>query len=402
MFKPVSLYLGLRYIFSTARDGFISFVSFASIATLAIGVAILITVCSVMNGFDKTIQKKLGAHIKQVDIHQLSDHKISLSKLKKILKNVDDILSIAPYVKLNAALQYNNFITPLVLYGVNAGDLGHFSVDSNFLHKFGIVLDESLSFGQMLNYGAKVNLIIPKLNYSILGVAPISKRFVIDGFVVANSIAKGFIDINVANLLLGQDSVKINFSVRLKQGVDVATTVLHIKDILGDGFLVIDWSQRFGNLFKAIAMQKTMMTIVLSLLVVMACFNLLSSLVMMVNNRQKEIAILRTMGVSKNSVVFLFISQGCIAGIVGITFGVILGWLLSENIGQIAHVVENIIGKKIVSADIYWVDTLPSEFLWTDVIFVISVSFGLCLLSTIYPALKASRLSPSKVLRAKG
>ena len=402
MFKPVVLYLGLRYIFSTARDGFISFVSFSSIATLAIGVAILITVCSVMNGFDRTIQNKLGVHIKQVDIHPLIDTSISLNELKNKLSKIDSIVSIAPYVKLNGAVNYNKYIIPTVVYGVYANDLEHFGVFSTLKNKFGIILGGAVNSKIITNYGSKINLIIPKINYSVFGVTPVSKRFVVEGFEDTNNIAGAFINMDVARVLLADKDVTVDFSLILEQGRDVQNTVNEIKNILGDGFLVIDWSQRFGNLFKAIAMQKTMMTIVLTLLVIMACFNLLSSLVMMVNARGAEIAILRTMGMSKRSVMCLFMAQGCIAGVVGIFLGVVLGWLLSDNIGQIAQAIEYVIGKKIISKDVYWVDTLPSEFLWQDVGFVVSVSFALCMVATIYPACKAARLMPSRVLRSKG
>lgn len=411
MFKPLSLFIGLRYTRAKRRNHFISFISLTSVLGLTLGVAVLITVLSVMNGFDRELQTRILGMVPHATISSyepIADwHHLGAD----IQRKSPQVIGIAPYSQLQGMITANGQVSGAMISGIDPVEEPKVSIVQDHMMmgglqslqpgEFGIVLGVGLASNLNVNVGDKITVVMPEASVSPAGVIPRFKRFTVVGIFrvgaeVDNLIA--YVNISDAGRLLGIGPDHVQ-GVRLKfrDLFQAPEAVWHIMQDLPPDYVGGNWTQTQGNLFSAIRMEKAMMTLLLLLIVAVAAFNIVSSLVMVVTDKKADIAILRTLGASPNTIMKIFMVQGTIVGLVGTVAGTSLGVALALSVSRIASGIEHMLGINLFEA--YFVNYLPSELLASDVIMVVCVAFGLSFLATIYPARKAARIQPAEALR---
>jgi len=413
MFKPLSAFIGLRYTKAKRRNQFISFITFSSFIGIAIGVWALITVLSVMNGFQQEIRERVLGMTAHATINASNGNLSDWVEVQDKIKNHPEVLATAPYIMREGMLINGKNVHGAIIRGIdpdqektvadvfNNMQSGEYS--SLAEKKFGILLGKYLADSLGAYVGAKITMVIPSVNVTPAGIVPRMKRFTVLGiFEVGHS----QYDSNMAliNLPDAQKLFKMKKQVsgiRLKfQDMYQAPTLSrHIAEQLPGFYRVIDWTQYHRNLFRAINIEKKMMFIILSLIVAVAAFNIVSTLVIVVNEKKGDIAILRTIGSTSAQIMRIFIFQGIIIGFIGTAIGIISGVLTALNIDVIVPFLEAKLGIKFLSADVYLITELPSKMEWSDVAAIGLIAFLLTILATLYPAWRASRVQPAEALR---
>lgn len=416
MFRPVALFVGLRYTRAKRRNHFISFISLASMLGIGLGVMVLITVLSVMNGFDHEIRDRIFGMANQVSITGYEGSGISdWQQVAKKVQGFNDVTGVAPYVQGQAMLSNMGTVQPVLVSGILPEEeakvsqlytkivLGSFKALEKGAN--GVVIGRQLANNLGLELGDKVNMIIPEASVTPLGIIPRYKRYNVVGIFEAGG---GFkFDVSVAYLYLG-DAQKL-----YKLGDNVTGLRLKVSELyaaprvtdeligkLDPGkYYVSNWTDEYGSFFQAIRMEKTMMFVVLVLIIAVAAFNLVSSLVMVVTDKRAEIAILRTLGASPGSIMATFMVQGSIVGVVGTLMGLISGVLLAHNVTYLVEKLQNILQTQFINSNIYFINYLPSRLEWSDVFHITLIALGMALVATIYPAWTASRTQPAEALR---
>ncbi len=409
MFKPVSLLIGLRYTRAKRRNHFISFISLTSIIGLMLGVAVLITVLSVMNGFDRELKNRILGMIPHATINSREPFH-DWQKLAEFAKKNPQVMAVAPYTQLQGMLAANGQVTGAMISGVEpqyekkvsivekhmqTGSLDNLQADG-----FGIVLGETLALNLGLQVGDKMTLVLPEAAVSPAGVIPRFKRFTVVGIFKVGADVDGllaYIHISDAGKMLRIGDQVQGVRLQLHDIFESRPVLMNLLSKLPDYFYGNDWTQTHGNLFSAIQMEKAMMGLLLLLIVAVAAFNIVSSLVMVVTDKKADIAILRTLGASPQTITRIFMVQGAVIGLFGTLGGVLLGVIIALNISDFMTWVEHITGQSFFDA--YFVNYLPSELKWSDVIGVSFISALLSFLATIYPARKAAQVQPAEALR---
>ncbi|MGB6977421.1 MAG: lipoprotein-releasing ABC transporter permease subunit [Gammaproteobacteria bacterium] len=414
MFRPVALYIGLRYTRAKRRNHFISFISLASMIGIALGVTVLITVLSVMNGFDEEIKHRIFDMARQVTVSTYDGVLPQWQTLQRQLARFPNIVAVAPFVNGQGILTNQGVSQPILVTGVLPNEETQVSqlpskMVQGFLSalrpgEFGIVIGKNLAQQLGLKIGDKVPLFVPKASVTPAGMIVRFKRFTIVGLF---NVGGGFgFDTGMAmiNLQDAQVLYELGDSVsglRLKVP-DLYTApkvASKLQNSLSEQYTVSDWTQEYGTFFKAIRMEKSMMFFILVLIIAVAAFNLVSSLVMIVTDKRSEIAILRTLGASPREIMATFMVQGCIIGIVGTLLGVIGGVLLALNATTIVAHLQDLLHVQFISANVYFIDFLPSHLQWSDVWRISVIALALSLLATLYPAWQAARTQPAEALR---
>ena len=413
MYKPLSAFIGLRYLRAKRQNHFISFISLTSMLGIALGVTTLITVISVMNGFEKELRARILGAISHATIQPLER---PLDDWPRVIEEVsarDDVVAAAPYIEVGVWLQSNGSSAALVrgvepAYEARVSDVAASMVAGELadLHdgEYGIVLGIGLAVRLRVGLGEKVTVIAPRLKASPFGASPLMKRFTVVGMFEfgehENDTGLAMIHIGDAARLLRMPEDSIG-GVRLKlEDLDSAWLVARdISQQLDGAYRVRDWSQERGNLFQAVRTEKTVMWVILSLIIAVAAFNIISMLVMVVTDKQSDIAILKTMGAHAGTIMRVFVVQGSLIGIIGTAMGVAGGILLAQNIATVVPFLERIFGFALFPSDIYYITELPSDLRRSDVIGFAMMSLVMSLLSTLYPAWRASRTDPAEALR---
>lgn len=413
LFSRFELTVGLRYLRAKQKSSFVSFISFVSIIGIALGVAALITVLSVMNGFQKEIRSKIigvTAHMQLMDAAgQLSGWEDIAQKVKKN----KHVLNYAPYVDGQALVSYDGNVSGVLVRGIKPSlektvdDFGSHLIsgkpDSLIPGKFNVIIGKELARMLGVQLGDKITLIAPDGQVTPAGMIPRLKQFTITGIFNMHMFEYdgGLVLIDMAD---AQVLFKMNDTVSgIRLTVDDVMNTKQIKQQLGrllpDNILASDWIDQHANYFSAVELEKKMMFVILTLIVAVAAFNLVSTLVMTVNDKRADIAILRTMGASKRNITRIFILQGGVSGIIGTVSGTVLGLLLATYIGQIVHFFELLTGTKLISSDVYMIDYLPSQIIPGDVMSIFIVSILLSIIATIYPSRNAAKTDPVEALR---
>jgi lipoprotein-releasing system permease protein len=414
MFQPLALYIGLRYTRAKKRNHFISFISLISMLGIALGVAVLITVLSVMNGFDYEIHNQIFNMSNQVTVTDMEGPIVNWKALSQKVSTAKDVVASAPFVSGQGMLTNAGVVHAIMITGVmpklesNVSKIGDKMTIGKLTDlksgEFGIILGQAIADSLNVSIGNKVTLITPKATLTPVGVVPRFKRFKVVGIFHVGS---GFgYDSSLALIHLndGQKLFQLGNGVsglRIKiNNLYVAPKVTdELFKMLPAHYSVTNWTQQYGAYFKAISMEKTMMFIILLFIIAIAAFNLVSSLVMTVTDKQSDIAILRTLGANPKTIMNIFIIQGAIIGIVGTLIGVIGGIILALNAPQIVAAIEHTFHTQFISASIYFIDYLPSRLDWHYVLNVSVAALMMSLLATIYPALKAAKTQPAEALR---
>jgi len=411
MFKPISVAIGLRYLRAKRRNGFISFISMASILGIALGVAVLITTLAVMSGFQKEIRDRLlqmAAHATvSADGAPLRDWPQAV----RIATTDPRVAGAAPYIESQALISGTRN-QPAIVRGVVpdqeakvsvlAQKMKQGSTDSLTPGSYNILLGQELALWLGVNVGDKVVVMLAEPQSTPFGAAPRYKRFTVSGIFEAgyNEIDRGLAVVSMDDMarVLRMDGVT---GVRLRlHDMDQAWEVardLALK-LPGD-HRVSDWTQENANLYHSLRMEKTVMGILLSLIIAMGAFNLVSSQVMLVTDKQADIAILRTLGLSPGGVMKIFMVQGSLIGIIGTALGVIGGITLTLNLERILGAIESVFNIKLLPEDVYYITGLPTDMQTGDVVAITLVALAMSFLATLYPAWRAARTQPAEALR---
>lgn len=413
MFRPLELFVGLRYLRAKRRNHFISFISFIAVFSLFLGITVILTVLSVMNGFQYEIKDRILSMTAHATVLELDGKLRDWQTVEKELKNNPIIKGSAPYVQGQGMIVHGKKVTGAMLSGIdpqqehNVSRIGEhlldISLDELRPEEFGILLGADLANYLGVEIGEKITVITPQATVTPAGILPKFRRFTVIG---NYSVGMPQYDRNTAAIHIEDakrlfrlgDSVT-GLRLKFEDLFDAPTITRDLRAQLGGNFWVTDWTYHNRNFFRALKMEKTMMWIIMTLIVFVAVFNIVSMLVMVVTEKQSDIAILRTLGVSPNSIMEIFIVQGTLIGLVGMLLGAIGGVLLGSNVGKIVGGIENLFGIEFLSSDVYPISDFPSEVITSDVMIVCITAFVLTVLATIYPARKAARTQPAEALR---
>lgn len=413
------LFIGWRYTRAKRKNHFISFISLTSMIGIGLGVAALIVVLSVMNGF----QKELRTRILGVASHlEITGNNNQLSKWQNVanaaLKQAH-VLASAPYISAQGMLSYDQGVQGAIIRGVlpaaedQVADLGkHMKAGSlNDLRagEFGIVLGADLAYNLGAQIGDKVVLMAPQGQFTPTGVVPRLKQFTLVGLfqigMYEYDAGLALIHIEDAAKLYRMGDHVSGVRLKLDELFDAPTvstalaTQLNTPPDPNQQYFISDWTHQHANFFKAVQMEKRVMFIILTLIVAVAAFNIVSTLVMAVTDKRADIAILRTLGASPRSIMTIFMVQGALIGVIGTVLGAIFGIIIALNISTIIPFIEQLFHVQFLAKDVYYISDLPSDLIGSDVATIVIVSFVLSLLATLYPSWKASKINPAEALR---
>ncbi|MGH1462238.1 MAG: lipoprotein-releasing ABC transporter permease subunit [Neptuniibacter sp.] len=412
MFKPLSLFIGLRYTAAKRSNHFISFISLASMLGLMLGVAALIVVLSVMNGFDRELKQRILGMVPHASINGYGQTIKNWPDLLEKLEAHPDVIAAAPFIQAQGMLTSRGVVRGALLNGIDPSLETKVSILGNHItqgslsalneQRFGIVLGDLLARYLGAQIGDKVTLVLPEASVSVAGVVPRLKRFVVVGIFEVGA----ELDANLAYISL-KDAAKIKRlgdeveGIRLKFDDLFAAPQksLEIANNLEGYFRASDWTRTHGNLFQAIQLEKKMIGLLLFLIVLVAAFNIVSTLIMVVTDKKADVAILRTLGATPGRIMRIFMVQGTVIGVLGTLLGTILGVTLALTISDLIAWVEHVLNIQFLNADVYFISYLPSELQFSDVAVITCTALTISFLATIYPAWRASKTHPAEALR---
>jgi lipoprotein-releasing system permease protein len=414
MFRPLSVFIGMRYTRAKRRSHFVSFISLTSILGLALGVMVMILVLSVMNGFDRELRTRILGMVPHAAVQSFQPID-DWRSLALELGRHPQVKALAPFVQTQGMLSYDGKVLPVLLDGVDpAEETGVSIIDQHFLQgglqnlqagEFGIVIGSLAAERLGVAMGDKITFISPDVVVTPAGVFPRLKRFTVVGLF---SVGAGELDASLA-------LVNISDAARLQRwrGDQVQGLRLKLDDLFqapqvaweltrqlnNADFFASDWTRSHGNLYRAIGLQKAMIGLLLLLIMAVAAFNIISTLVMVVNDKRADIAILRTLGSSPGQIMATFMVQGTVIGVVGTLAGALLGILAALNVSAAVAWLEDLLGQGFLNEDVYFISYLPSQLLAGDLLLVCSAAMLMSFLATLYPAWRAARTQPAEALR---
>jgi lipoprotein-releasing system permease protein len=410
---PYELFVGLRFTRAERRNHFISFISLTSMLGIALGVAALIVVLSVMNGFQKEVRARILGVASHVQITGLDNQLGDWQGVAKEAAAHPQVAAAAPFVNGQGMLSFGAQVRGLLVRGIEpqleekVADIGSHMVagklEALVPGQFNIVLGSELARALGAAAGDKLTLIAPQGLVTPAGILPRLKQFTVGGIFEVGMFEydSGLALIHVGDAQKLYSMADRVSGVRLKlrdlfQSREVARDL--IARLRADVY-VSDWTRSHANYFRAVQIEKRMMSIILSLIVAVAAFNIVSTLVMAVTDKQSDIAILRTLGASPGGIMQIFMVQGALIGVIGTLIGVVGGIALAFNIDVVVPFIEQLLNVKFLSREVYYITDLPSDPQRSDVVGIALVSLALSLLATIYPSWRASRVNPAEALR---
>ncbi len=413
MYAPYEVFIGLRYMRAKRRNHFISLISFTSVLGVALGVAALITVLSVRNGFQEKLTELTLGMTSHATVYELNENLSNWRLIADYVENHPEIEAVAPYFRAEGMLMNDRQVSGALIRGVlpeeeiKVSDISQKMLEGEFSNlrsrEFGIFLGKELARSLDVVNGDKVTLIAPEASLNPANIMPKLKRFTVLGiFEIGMQEYDGrlaFIHMHDALNIFQKNAPS---GLRIK-AVDIMQAPRVSRDVMSrlpGRYWVIDWTQRHANLFHHIKTTKLVMFVILSLIVAVAVFNIVSTLIMAVTDKQSDIAVLRTLGISPKSIMAIFMIQGTVIGLIGITLGVIGGICLSSNVEWLVQGIEETFSMDLLNTNIYYINSLPSRLDWTDITIVSVIAFIFSLLSTIYPAWKAANTLPTEALRS--
>ncbi|NVJ66625.1 MAG: lipoprotein-releasing ABC transporter permease subunit [Gammaproteobacteria bacterium] len=410
---PFSLFVGLRYTRAKRRDRFISLISIISMVGIALGVMVLITVMSVMNGFERELRDRILGVSPHVLVQDYSGELKNWQQVEQKVKQNPQILGASPYIQSETMYRHLGLSQAGIVQGVLPEKLSEVSVvpeniiagDIHDLKsgEYNIILGSSLARRLAAGIGDKVTLLIlSQTKVSLAGVTPRPKRFTVVGiFDTKSEVDQGLAFVHMedaAKLLRIKDGVTA-LQLKTQDVMQAYNTAFQVNEQLEGDYMLTDWTRQHQTLFNAIDMEKKIMFILLIFIIAVAAFNIVTSLVMLVKEKQADIAILRTLGASPGSVMKIFMTSGVINGFIGTLIGVILGVLLATYLPDIVSWIETVFDVRVFPQNVYFVNFLPTELKQSDVIQIGLWAFAISVLATIYPSWKASRIQPAEALR---
>ncbi|MBT8446130.1 MAG: lipoprotein-releasing ABC transporter permease subunit [Gammaproteobacteria bacterium] len=418
MYTPASLFVGLRYTRAERRNHFISFISLTSMLGVALGVAALITVLSVMNGFEEELRSRILGMTAHATVLERGRELRDWEAFIDTLKAQPRVTGAAPFIRKEGMITHRGNVNGALIRGVLPERESEVSVVAQRMvagsldrlegGAYRIVLGRSLANALLASVGDRVTLIAPQPTTTPAGIVPRLRRFEVVGIF---EIGMHEYDSGLALIHMDDAARLFRFDegvsgIRLEtddvfQAPAIAREIvrnLRIEEWPG-AFGVVDWTQYHSNFFRALKTEKTVMFVILALIVAVAAFNIVSTLVMVVADKRAEVAIMRTLGMNRRAVMVVFIVQGAVIGLVGTLLGVLGGVSLALNVESIVPAIESLIGRDFLPADVYYISDVPSDLHVDDVLRISLLAFVLCLVATLYPAWQAAQTHPADALR---
>jgi lipoprotein-releasing system permease protein len=407
------LMIGLRYMRAKRRNHFISFISMTSMAGIALGVAALIVVLSVMNGFQKELRARILGVASHVQITGPDNRLVDWRRVADVSLKHARVEAAAPYVNAQAMLSYDSLVRGVLVRGIlpeeeaRVADIGEHMVagglDALKPGEFGIVLGSDLARALTARLGDRVTVIAPQGLVTPAGLIPRLKQFTVVGLfnvgMFEYDAGLALVHMSDARQLYQMGEAVSGVRLKLADLFESRTVTRDLTASLGADYYISDWTRSHANFFRAVQIEKNVMFIILLLIVAVAAFNIVSTLVMAVTDKQPDIAILRTLGATPGGIMKIFIVNGALIGVVGMIIGVVGGVVLALNIDVVVPFLERLFNVQFLSKEVYLISELPSDLQQADVIVIAAVSFALSLLATIYPSWRASRVNPAEALR---
>ncbi|MBD8599606.1 lipoprotein-releasing ABC transporter permease subunit [Pseudomonas sp. W2Oct36] len=414
MFRPLFVFIGTRYTRAKRRNHFVSFISLTSMIGLALGVVVMIVVLSVMNGFDHEMRTRVLGMVPHATIESgepINDWQALAARVKQN-KQVE---AVAPFTQMQGLLTNNGNVQKILLNAIDPAQERKVSIIDGFMKQgslddlvaggFGVVIGDKAATKLGVGMGDKVTFVSPEVTVTPAGMFPRMKRFTVVGiFHVGAGELDGYLGVtnlqDLARLHRWKPDQVQGLRLKFTDLFKAPRTAYDIAQNLGEHqYYSRDWTRTHGNLYQAIGMEKSIIGLLLLLIVAVAAFNIISTLVMVVNDKRGDIAILRTLGATPGQIMAIFMVQGTVIGVVGTLIGAGVGILAALNVSSAISALEGLIGHKFLNADVYFIDYLPSQLMAQDVLLVCGAALVLSFLATLYPAWRAARTQPAEALR---
>lgn len=412
MYKPFELFTGLRYLRSRRRNQFLSFISWFSLLGLVLGVAALITVSSVMNGFEAQLKERILRFLPHGFIESPDGVLEDWDGLRRHLEAQQGVLGAAPFIRGHALIGEGADVRGVELSAVEPALQRHVSLVEDYMlagslealrpGEFRVVLGSIIARRLRVGVGDRVTLVLPRVSVTPVGIFPRMRRFTVAGiFEVGAQLdaSEVFINLQDGQRLFGLGDAVQGMQVQVDDIYHAGAILARLAPALPGNFVSSDWSHLQGGLFQAVKMEKIMVAMMLFIIVAVAAFNIVSILTMMVMDKRPDIAVLRTMGASARQIVLLFLVQGLTIGLLGVLFGVLVGVPLALGIGDVVNGLEELLRFRVFDPSVYFITEMPSELHLQDLLWTVGGSLLLSLLATIYPAWRAGQIQPAEVLR---
>jgi len=414
MFRPLFVFIGARYTRAKRRNHFVSFISLTSMIGLALGVIVMIVVLSVMNGFDHEMRTRVLGMVPHATLEAgrpIDDWQALAARVKQN----PQVAAVAPFTQMQGLLTHEGQVQKVLLNGIDPAQEHNVSIIDAFVRQgrvddlqagaFGIMIGDKAATKLGVGVGDKLTFVAPEVTVTPAGMFPRMKRFTVVGiFHVGAGEIDGYLGLtnlqDLGRLHRWKDGQVQGLRLKFDDLFQAPRVSWQIAQQLGDGdYYARDWTRTHGNLYQAIGMEKAMIGLLLLLIVAVAAFNIISTLVMVVNDKRGDIAILRTLGSTPAQIMRIFMVQGTVIGIVGTLIGAAVGILAALNVSAAIAALETLIGHKFLNADVYFIDYLPSQLMARDVWMVCGAALVLSFLATLYPAWRAARTQPAEALR---
>ena len=412
MFRPLPIFIGARYTRAKRRNHFISFISMTSMIGLSLGVLAMIVVLSVMNGFQREMSARILGMVPHAAVLGAQPLDNWQAVADAALKN-PEVLAAAPLTEMEGMLSYKGAMQPIQISGIDPAQEGKVSIVADHIvqgrlddlkpGEFGVVVGEMTARRFGLRVGDKLTLIVPEVSTAPGGITPRMQRLNVVGVFKVGAELDG----SMGLIHMADAASMQRWAPNQVQGVRLKVKDLYaapqvsraIVGELGEQYRADDWTHTQGSLFSAMKMEKTMIGLLLMMIIAVAAFNIIATLIMVVNDKGADIAILRTIGATPAQIMGTFMVQGSLIGVVGTLIGGVLGVIAALNVSQIVGWLERVSGQHIFTSDVYFISTLPSELQWGDVALICTAGLVMSFLATLYPAWRASQVEPAYALR---
>ena len=405
-------FIGLRYSFSRKRNRFTSVIALVSMLGMVLGVTSLIVVLSVMNGFAGELRGRILSLVAHGYVEGGAEGISQWQSLSMEIEAHPSVLAVSPYISDKVILGKGRVLRGAVLTAIDPTQESNVSAIPNAMlsgslqsldeGSFNVVLGVTLARLLGVKEGDRIDITLPRLTVTPLGIFPRTKRLTVSGIFEIGAqpdVHQAYVSLSVGQKLLGEKGVVDGLQVKTTDLFGAPQTMAELADRLPQMYVTRDWSQTQGSLFNAVRLEKIMVSLLLLSVVAVAAFNIVSTLVMSVAEKRRDIAVLRTMGARSGGIMAIFVAHGLGLATVGIGAGCIAGVLLATHISDITVFFESMLGVKLFDPSVYFISELPSDLQWADVLAVVGASLSLSLLATLYPAWRAASIAPAEVLR---
>jgi len=414
MFKPFYAFVGYRYTRAKRKNHFISFISLTSVLGVALGVSVLITVLSVMNGFNREIRAQILTGTPHITVGKITGPLLDWQPLMKTLSENPEVKGTAPFILGQGMLSNGSSgrVQGVLVKGIDPNQVNEVyplatrmkegSLAALKAREYNVVMGRTLAMNMGVKVGDKISLIVPEASVTPAGMMPRIKRFTVAGIFEIGDLFDGsqaFIHLEDADKLFRMNGSISGVQLKLNDELEAPKLARDFYFKLKQDYWVTDWTQDFGSFFKALQIQKTVMLFILLLIIAVAAFNLVSSLVMMVTDKRSDIAIMRALGASRGTIMGIFMAQGSMVGLLGTVSGIVFGLYMAFHVTGWTDALQRMFNIELVSRDVYFVNFLPSEVHTVDVVLVVGITLFLSFLATLYPAYRAANIQPAEALR---